>query len=139
MLANWWTVEQVLNGLAPGSADPAQIHPLVDFAGSSAGAVTRRDLDQVPPAVRADTRVRDIVRSRRVRPLVVRPEATLSDVALQLRQHAGLAVVVDDNNHPVGIVTTSDLTAPIGAGNETENAASQLAGPHAMAVPGKRR
>ena len=63
----------------------------------------------------------------------------LSDVALQLRQHGGLAVVVDDNNHPLGMVTTNDLTPPIGAGNATANAASQLAGPHAMAVPGKRR
>ena len=112
VLADWWTVDQVLNGMSADSGAAAQIYPLVDFAGSSAGAVTRRDLDQIPVGVRADTRVRDIVRSRRVRPLVVRPETILSDVALQLRQHAGIAIVVDDDGHPIGIVTTNDLTRP---------------------------
>jgi len=115
VLAEWWTVEQVLNGLAPDSADAAQIYPLVDFAGSAAGAVTRHDLDQVPAGVRADTRARDIVRTRRIRPLVVRPETMLSDVALPLRQHAGIAIVVDDENHPIGTVTTRDLTRPPGS------------------------
>jgi Zn-dependent protease len=116
VLADWWTVEQVRTGLAPDSTAAAQVYPLVDFAGQAAGVVTRRDLDQVPIGVRADTRVRDIVRHR-IRPIVVRRETTLSEVALQLRQHAGIAVVVDDDNHPIGTVTTSDLTRPAGSVN----------------------
>jgi len=109
VLAEWWTVEQALAGLPPDPGAAGQIYPLVDFAGQATGALTRRDLDRVPIAVRADTRVRDIVRGRRIHPLMIRPDVKLSDVALVLRQHAGIAVVIDDDQHPVGIVTIDDL------------------------------
>jgi Zn-dependent protease len=110
VLADWWTVEQVLAGLSPDPGAAGQIYPLVDFGGQATGALTRHDLDRVPVAVRADTRIRDIVRARRIQPLVIQPGTKLSDVALVLRQHAGIAVVVDHDNHPLGIVTTDDLT-----------------------------
>jgi IMP dehydrogenase len=43
-------------------------------------------------------------------PLSVSPEATLRDVEGIMRKRAhGLVVVVDDNRHPVGIVTPADL------------------------------
>ncbi len=110
VLADWWTVEQTLAGISTDPGAAARIYPLVDFAGQATGALTRRDLDRVPLGARADTRIREIVRGRRIRPLLVRAEATLSDVALVLRRHAGVAVVIDDNNHPIGTVTTSSLT-----------------------------
>jgi hypothetical protein len=87
---------------------------LVDFAGQATGALRRTDLDRVPVGVRSDKRIRDVVRERRIRPLLIRPEAKLRDVALLLRQHAGLAVVVDDASRPIGIVTTDDLKVKTG-------------------------
>jgi Zn-dependent protease len=109
VLADWWTVEQSLAGLSPGPGAGGQIYPLVDFAGQVTGALTLRDLDRVPLGLRSDTRVRDILRGRRIQPLMIRPDAKLSDVALVLRQHAGIAVVIDDGHRPVGIVTSDEL------------------------------
>jgi Zn-dependent protease len=109
VLADWWTVEQVIAGLPPGPGEAGQIYPLVDFAGQATSALTRRELDRVPVNVRIDTRIRDIVRRRRIRPLLVRPDARLSDVSLALRQHAGIAVVVDDDKRPLGVVSSDNL------------------------------
>jgi len=110
VLADWWTVDQVLAGLSPDPGAVGQTYAVVDFAGQATGALTRRDLDRVSVAVRAEVRVRDLVRSRRIRPLLVRPETRLSDVARVLRQHAGIAVVVAQDNHPIGVVTIDNLT-----------------------------
>jgi len=107
VLADWWSVEQVLPGLSPDPGAPGQIYPLVDFAGRATGVLTRRDLDRVPVAARADTRIRDILRGQ---PLLIQPATKLSEVAPVLRQHAGIAVVVDEHGHPMGTVTTHDLT-----------------------------
>ncbi len=108
VLAEWWTVEQVL---AQGSPDHAvaQAFPLVDFGGQATGALTLGDLQRVPIERRAETRMRDIVRARRVQPLVVRREALLTEIALPMRQRGGIAVVVDDENHPIGVLTADDL------------------------------
>ena len=110
VLADWWTVEQVLAGLSPDPGAAGQIYPLADFAGRATGGLTRRDLDRVPATARADTRIRDIVRGRRNQPLLVPRDAKLGDVALALHQHAGVAIVVDDEHHPIGVITTNDLT-----------------------------
>jgi Zn-dependent protease len=114
IFADWWTVERVLAGLSLDATGPLT-YSLVDFGGQATGAVTRRDLDRVPVGVRADTRIRDIVRGRRAQPLQVRAEAKLSEIALVLRQHAGIAVVVDDENHPIGTLTTDDLARAAGS------------------------
>jgi Zn-dependent protease/CBS domain-containing protein len=108
-LAEWWTVEQVLAQASPDHAG-AQAFPLVDFGGQVTGALTLRDLQRVPVGRRAETRIREIVRARRVRPLVVRREALLIEIALPMRQRGGFAVVVDDANRPIGVLTTDDLT-----------------------------
>jgi Zn-dependent protease len=108
VLAEWWTVEQVLAQAAPDHA-VTQAFPLVDFGGQATGALTLRDLQRVPVERRAETRIRDIARARRVQPLVVRREALLTEIAPPMRQHGGIAVVVDDANHPIGILTADDL------------------------------
>jgi Zn-dependent protease len=108
LLAEWWTVEQVLAQGLPDHA-VAQAFPLVDFGGQAAGALTLRDLQRVPVGRRAETRIRDIVRARRVQPLVVTREALLTEIALPMRQRGGIAVVVDDENHPIGVLTPDDL------------------------------
>jgi hypothetical protein len=109
VLADWWTVDQVIAGLPTGPGDAGQIYPLVDFAGQATSALTRRELDRVPVNARTDTRIRDVVRRRRIRPLLVRPDARLSDVSLALRQHAGIAVVVDDDKRPIGVLGSDNL------------------------------
>ena len=108
VLAEWWTVEQVL---AQTSADHpvARAFPLVDFAGQAAGALTLRDLERIPVGRRAETRLRDIVRSRRGQPLLTRREALLTEIAGQLRQRGSIAIVVDDDNRPIGVLTADDL------------------------------
>ena len=47
VLAEWWTVEQVLAQAAPDDQPVARAFPLVDFAGQAAGALTVRDLERV--------------------------------------------------------------------------------------------
>ncbi len=100
VLAEWWTVEQVLAQASPDHA-VAQAFPLVDFGGQATGALTLRDLQRVPAGRRAETRIRDIVRTRRLWPLLVRREDLLTEIALPMRQRRGIAVVVDDENHPL--------------------------------------
>ncbi len=108
VLADWWTVEQVLAQASPGHA-VAHAFPLVDFGRQATGALTLRDLQRVPVGRRAETRIREIVRARRVQPLLVRREALLTEIALPMRQRGGIAVVVDDANHPIGVLTADDL------------------------------
>jgi CBS domain-containing protein len=111
-LAEWWTVEQVLASRPAESADlgGSGVFPLVDFGGQATGALTMRDLQRVPMAQRAEIRLRDLVRGRRVRPMLVRPDSLLSEIALPLRRSGGVAVVVDQINHPVGLLTTAELS-----------------------------
>jgi CBS domain-containing protein len=109
VLPEWWTVEQVLAQAPPDDA-AARAFPLVDFEGRATGALTLRDLQRVPVGRRAETRLRDIVRARRVQPLFVSRNALLTEIALPMRQRGGIAVVVDDENHPIGVLTADDLT-----------------------------
>ena len=109
VLAEWWTVEQVLAQASRDDQPVARAFPLADFAGHAAGALALRDLERVPVGRRAETRLRDIVRSRRGQPLLTRREALLTEIALQLRGHGGIAIVVDDDNHPIGVLTADDL------------------------------
>jgi CBS domain-containing protein len=109
VLAEWWTVEQVLAQAAPDDQLVARVFPLVDFAGQAAGALTVRDLERVPIERRAETRLRDIVRSRRAQPLLTRREALLTKIAGQLRQRGNIAIVVDDDIRPIGVLTADDL------------------------------
>lgn len=108
VLPEWWTVEQVLAQASPDHA-VAQAFPLVDFGGQATGALTPRDLQRIPVGLRAETRLREIVRARRVQPLLVRRGALLTEIALPMRQRGGIAVVVDDANHPIGVLTADDL------------------------------
>jgi hypothetical protein len=107
VLADWWTVEHVL---AQVPADPAvaQSLPLVDFGGHTSGVLALRDLHRVPVSRQAQTRLRDIVRGR-AQPLLLRREALLTEIAVALRQRGGIAVVVDDDSRPVGVLTADDL------------------------------
>src|SRR6266568_6666748 len=53
VLADWWTVEQVLAHASPDHA-ATQAFPLVDFEGQATGALTLRDLHRIPVGRRAE-------------------------------------------------------------------------------------
>lgn len=74
--------------------------------------VTASDVGRLHPAGslgrRLTTRVRDVMQSRQL-PLVT-PERTVSEgVFTMTRGRCGLAVVVDEDSEPVGIITDGDL------------------------------
>jgi Zn-dependent protease/CBS domain-containing protein len=123
VLPEWWTVEQVL---ASSDHAGAQALPLVDFEGRATGALNLRDLERVPIERRAETRLRDITRARRVQPLLVRRDVPLTEIALPMRQRGGMAVVVDDGGRPIGVLTVDDLArATTSAERDRRASASQ--------------
>jgi CBS domain-containing protein len=107
-VADWWTVDQFFDRVDAAELGTGPF-PLVDFGGRATGALTRHDLQRVALERRDETRLRDLVAARRVPPLLVPPGAQLTSIAAVLRYHGGVAVVVDETQHPVGIVTKADL------------------------------
>lgn len=102
----WWTVAEFLDRLdAVYARQP--LFPLIDFEGHVVGVVTARDLDRVTTQQRATVRMRDVPRPARM--LLARPDAALADLAAALPTHGGCAVVVDDQNRPLGLVTAEDV------------------------------
>jgi Zn-dependent protease len=119
VLNDWWTVDRVLPELDGAAADA--VVALIDFDSAAVGAFTVRALRRVPTDRRADTRLRDIARSGRTQPLLVTESASVPEVAVALRAHAGVAVVTDNRNYPVGIITTQALARRDG-GDERQKA-----------------
>jgi Zn-dependent protease len=107
VLNDWWTVERVLPELDAAADD--DVVALVDFDSDAAGALTLRQLRRVPADDRADTRLRELARAGRVQPLRVTENASVPDIVATLREHAGIALVTNDRNYPVGIVTSRAL------------------------------
>jgi Zn-dependent protease len=84
-------------------------YPLVDPYGRLTGLVTLNRVRDVPPAIRATTRLRDIACAPSEVP-IARPEEPL--VELLERMHGcsdGRAVVVDDADRVVGVLSASDV------------------------------
>jgi len=102
----WWTVEQFLAQL-PVRATGQAVYPLVDLPGQVTGALTLRELANVPPGQRADRRLREVPAGRPT-PLVVTPDADLAEIARALPLHGGLAIVAE-MGHPVGSITQLEV------------------------------
>jgi Zn-dependent protease len=107
VLNDWWSVERVLPEL-DGAADD-DVVALIDFDSGAAGALTLRQLRRVHADNRADTRLRDLARAVRAEPLQVTEAAAVAYVVATLREHAGVAIVTNDRNYPVGIITSKTL------------------------------
>ncbi|MGA8246687.1 MAG: site-2 protease family protein [Nocardioides sp.] len=101
----WWTVEQLVAHLSPARV-AVGVFPVVDIAGHTVGVCTMADLDVVPAAHRADTKLGTL--AARHAYVVVPPDAPAAEVAAQIRAGGGVAVV-EDANRPVGVVTTVEL------------------------------
>jgi CBS domain-containing protein len=118
----WWTVEQFLSALQPGELTQPGF-PVVDFAGQVTGAIT---LGDVKRAINKDARIRDIGGSRRLPPLLVRTDDPVEAVLTRLRLHSGLAVVIDAERHPIGLISFAELAKA--ASLDADSAASAAAG-----------
>jgi Zn-dependent protease len=107
VLNDWWPVERVLPELNDAADD--DIVALLDFDSDAAGALTIRQLRRVPADNRADTRLRDIARAGRTQPLLVTEAAAAAYVVATLQEHAGVAIVTNERNYPIGIITSQTL------------------------------
>jgi CBS domain-containing protein len=116
----WWTVQQFLSGLKPGElAQPGL--PVVDFAGQVTGAITLSDLKR---ASDKDARIRDIGGNRLLPPLLVRTDDPVEAVVTSLRLHDGLAVVIDEERHPIGLISFAELERAASPSTAAKRAAS---------------
>ncbi len=102
----WWTIEQLVEHLSP-TRMAVGVFPVVDFAGHTVGVCTMADLDAVPAPHRADTKVSALA-GRHATPVVVPPDASAAEVAVQIRAQGGVAVV-EEAGHPIGVVRALEL------------------------------
>ena len=102
----WWTVDRFVEHLSPTGV-ASGVFPIVDLMGHTTGICILADLDTVPAAHRSDTQLGSLA-ARHVPPLVVEPDARAAELAAQIRSRRGVAVV-EDSNHPVGVVTEVEL------------------------------
>ena len=100
----WWTVEQFFSSVETSEFVQPGL-PVVDFGGQVTGAVTLSELKRAPDK---DSRIRDLGGTRRP-PLLVRPDDPVEIVVMRLRLHDGLAVVVDEARHPIGLISQTEL------------------------------
>ncbi len=106
VLPDWWTIDQYRGRAVPAGDAEQPAFPLVDLQGQVTGAIARADLDHVARAETADVRLRDLARrgSRRTMVLATR-ESLLNAMAGPVLQHDAIAVVVNANQHPLGVIT----------------------------------
>lgn len=104
---DWWTVRQLVGSLTADTA--SGLVALVDFSGAADGVVSLTRLERVPPDQRDDVRLREINEVPRDRLLRLGPGATVADSLRELRAGGGVALVVDDAGHPIGVITLAGL------------------------------
>ena len=110
-LPDWWTVDQYRARTAPigDAAQPA--FPLVDLQGQVTGAITRADLEQLPPTDTSEVRLRDLARRVRRRAMVLVPrDSPVASLAGSVVQRGAIAVVINADQHPLGIITGDQIT-----------------------------
>lgn len=110
-LPDWWTVDQYRARTAPvGDADQPAF-PLVDLQGQVTAAVTRADLDQLPRTDTSEVRLRDVARRVNRRPMVLVPrDSPVSRLGGSVAQRGAIAVVVNADQHPLGVITGKQIT-----------------------------
>jgi CBS domain-containing protein len=86
----WLMLPGFVDHLGTERAAAQRVFPVVGFDGEPVGVLLARDLERVPPNLRATTRVREV--ARRTRPLVVAPDAPVADIVAPMRAHGGVAV-----------------------------------------------
>jgi Zn-dependent protease len=104
---SWLTLSDFVSQLTTEHAAAQRVFAVVGLDGEPEGVLLARDLERVPPHLRATTRVRDIRRTR-LRPLIVSPDALIADIVAPTHLRGGVAVVVE-NRRVVGTLTEADL------------------------------
>lgn len=104
VVADWWTVQALVDRLGEPGAPRYRTFPVVDFSGRPMGAVTLDDLARVGPEVRLATAVHRLARPLRAGQLL-EPGTPLAAV---LDRPGRLLPVVQDDR-VVGVITRSDL------------------------------
>jgi hypothetical protein len=109
-LPDWWTIDQYRARVVPVGDANQPAFPLVDLQGQVTGAIARADLDQVVHTDTADVRLRDLARRRGRRSMVlVTRESTVKALAGSVVLHDAIAVVVNADQHPLGVITRSEI------------------------------
>ncbi len=109
-LPDWWTVDQYRARVVPVGDVDQPAFPLVDLQGQVTGAIARADLDQGVGGSTADVRLRDLAQRRGRRPMVlVTRESSLDTVAGSVLGHDAIAVVVNADQHPLGVITRAEI------------------------------
>lgn len=107
----WLTVDDFLDDHRTTSRRSS--FPIEAWDGRLAGVVTLEQLSRVPPTERADTRVRDVAWPLE-RVATTGPDADVTDALAGVAGAAsGHAVVLDDDDRLVGIVTPADVAEVI--------------------------
>jgi hypothetical protein len=109
-LPDWWTIDQYRARAVPIGDAHQPAFPLVDLQGQVTGAIARSDLDEVARTDRTDVRLRDLARRVRRRPMVlITRESSVNALAGPVVLHDAIAVVVNADQHPLGVVTRSEI------------------------------
>lgn len=108
-LPDWWTIDQYRARVVPVGDANQPAFPLVDLQGQVTGAIARADLDQAARPDTADVRLRDLARRRRRPMVLVTRESLLNALAGPVVVHDAIAVVVNADQHPLGIITRSEI------------------------------
>ena len=108
-LPDWWTIDQYRARVVPVGDANQPAFPLVDLQGQVTGAIARADLDQAARTDTADVRLRDLARRRRRPMVLVTRESSLNALAGPVVVHDAIAVVVNADQHPLGVITRSEI------------------------------
>jgi hypothetical protein len=108
-LPDWWTIDQYRARAVPVGDANQPAFPLVDLQGQVTGAIARADLDQVAGTDSADVRLRDLARRGRRPMVLITRESFLNALAGPVVLHDAIAVVVNADQHPLGVITRSEI------------------------------
>lgn len=106
-IPEWWTLEQLAAAYPHGLGDQPLV--LVDFPGTANGILNPATLRRVPPAEHDQVRLRELTRLRGERLLRVGADAHVEVLLPLLATHGGVAVVVDEAQRPLGVLTLVGL------------------------------
>ena len=108
-LPDWWIIDQYRARVVPVGDANQPAFPLVDLQGQVTGAIARADLEQAVRTDTADVRLRDLARRGRRPMVLITRESFLNALAGPVVVHDAIAVVVNADQQPLGVITRSEI------------------------------
>ena len=108
-LPDWWIIDQYRARVVPVGDANQPAFPLVDLQGQVTGAIARADLEQAVRTNTADVRLRDLARRGRRPMVLITRESFLNASAGPVVVHDAIAVVVNADQQPLGVITRSEI------------------------------